>query len=157
MARKTFNEKMNDSMDLPKISVLTDSKMIDRYGGKKLLIAPPIEYDEVMRRIPEGRLTTSVDIRKYLSERHGADETCPLTAGLFMNIVAEASEERGYDETPYWRSLKKGGELNAKYPGGLESQENRLKKEGHEIMSKGKRKFVKDYEKKLHILSQSKF
>ncbi|MFC1947564.1 hypothetical protein ACFLXY_06575 [Chloroflexota bacterium] len=53
--------------------------------------------------------------------------------------------------TPYWRTLKSKGELNEKYPGGLEGQAERLVKEGHAIESdrKGKPKKVKDFEKSL--------
>jgi hypothetical protein len=29
-----------------------------------------------------------------------------------------ANEQRETDKTPYWRTLKASGELNAKYPGG---------------------------------------
>ena len=53
--------------------------------------------------------------------------------------------------TPYWRTLKSGGELNPKYPGGVEDQAVRLKDEGHVVEAgRGKDKMkVKDYEKKL--------
>lgn len=46
----------------------------------------------------------------------GADFTEPITAGIFVSIVAWASYQRSEDETPYWRTLKANGELNAKYP-----------------------------------------
>ena len=32
------------------------------------------------------------------------------------------SYQRSEDETPYWRTLKANGELNAKYPNGIEAQ-----------------------------------
>jgi alkylated DNA nucleotide flippase Atl1 len=53
--------------------------------------------------------------------------------------------------TPYWRTLKTGGELNPKYPGGVQAQSARLRAEGHVIASgKGKKPpKVKDYEKRL--------
>jgi hypothetical protein len=53
--------------------------------------------------------------------------------------------------TPYWRTLKVGGQLNEKYPGGVEAQAARLKVEGHTIeMGKdGKPRRVKDFEKAL--------
>jgi alkylated DNA nucleotide flippase Atl1 len=44
--------------------------------------------------------------------------------------------------TPYWRTLKGTGELNPKYPGGLAEQKRRLRAEGHEIVSRGKRAFA---------------
>ncbi len=43
-------------------------------------------------------------------------------------------------------------ELNAKYPGGVEAQKEKLEAEGHTIIRKGRtniRYFVKDYEKAL--------
>ena len=55
MVRKTYNEKLQDSKDMPKIVVIEDEKSIERYGGKNMLIAPPVEYSEIMSRIPEGK------------------------------------------------------------------------------------------------------
>ena len=51
--------------------------------------------------------------------------------------------------TPYWRTLKAGGELNPKFPGGLEKQAILLTCEGHAIVKKGKRMYVLGFEKKL--------
>lgn len=55
-------------------------------------------------------------IREYFAELSSADFTEPITAGIFVSIVAWASYQRSEDETPYWRTLKANGELNAKYP-----------------------------------------
>ncbi len=53
--------------------------------------------------------------------------------------------------TPYWRTLKVGGALNDKYPGGVVAQARRLKAEGHEIISDkfGNPKRVKGFERCL--------
>lgn len=67
--------------------------------------------------------------------------------------MAHASSERVLDETPYWRTLKKDGELNEKYPEGIDGQKQRLESEGHVIIQKGKRLFVKDYIKYMLDLS----
>lgn len=152
MAKRTFNEKLHDSADLPRISILEDPRAIAQNGGTKLLIAPPIAYDEIMRRVPAGKLITSDRIRAHLATRYDADNTCPLTAGIFINIAAKASRERGTDETAFWRTLKKDGELNEKYPEGIEGQKRLLEMEGHTVVQKGKRYFVKDYEKSLITL-----
>lgn len=149
MARKSFNEKLHDSKDMPKVIEVTDPKAVMRFGGTKMLIAPPLAYDEIMKKLPRGKVLTADYIRDYLAKKHGADYTCPLTAGIFMNIAAKASVERGIDETPYWRTLKKDGELNEKYPGGIDGQKTLLEMEGHTIIQKGKRYFVKDYSDKL--------
>ena len=53
--------------------------------------------------------------------------------------------------TPYWRTVKVGGQLNDKYPGGAEAQSSRLQAEGHTIEPdrNGRPKKVKDFEKAL--------
>jgi len=51
--------------------------------------------------------------------------------------------------TPFWRTLKTGGEVNPKYPGGVKQIAKRLRAEGHKIIAKGRRTLVVDYEKKL--------
>ena len=152
MAKKTYNEKLNDSKDMPKISELTDLKLINRYGGTKLLIAPPLDYDALMRKVPQGQIITTEMLRAYLAKKYGADATCPLTAGIFINIAAHASDERGADPTPFWRTLKAKGELNEKYPGGIDAQKVRLEAEGHTVVQKGKRFFVEGYKEKLFDL-----
>ncbi|MDN5342743.1 MGMT family protein [Oceanotoga sp. DSM 15011] len=148
----TLNEKLNSSDCVNKIVIIEDKKLAKRYGGNKMLIATPIEYDKVMKKIPEGKLTTSVHIREYLAKKNNVDYTCHLTAGIFINLVARASEERKEEKTPFWRTLKKDGELNLKYPGGIDKQRELLEKEGHEIIMKGKKMFVNNYEKALFEL-----
>jgi len=76
-----------------------------------------------------------------------------MVTGIHASISARAADELetvGKKRvTPYWRTLKSGGELNPKYPGGLENLKVRLMAEGHKIVAKGNRLFVADYEKKL--------
>jgi alkylated DNA nucleotide flippase Atl1 len=156
MARKTFQEKLYTNGNLPKIEVVEDPKGAVRLGlepGGKMLIAPAIDYHELMKQVPEGKLVTSELLRTFLATRAGADATCPLTAGIFINVVAHASEERdGVDPVPWWRTLKQKGELNPKYPDGITIQKALLESEGHQIIQKGDRYFVKDYEKNLYSL-----
>jgi hypothetical protein len=157
MPIKNPNQKLHDSKDMPKVEVLTDPKVIARYGGSRMLLAPPLEYDKLMKSIPRGKLTTTVKLREYLAKKHKADFTCPLTCGIFVNIAALASEERGgKDPTPYHRTLKKDGELNEKYPDGFDGHKALLEMEGHTVIQKGKRYFVKDYEQKLFVLGLKK-
>ena len=153
--KKDFNAMLHDSKDMPKFQTITDQSSIEKYGGSKMYFAPPIDYDEVMKRIPYGKLMTVGEIRKYFAKQNQADFTEPITAGIFVSIVAWASEQRTEDKTPYWRTLKAKGELNAKYPGGIEAQKERLEAEGHTIIQKGRkniRYYVEDYEKALFDL-----
>jgi alkylated DNA nucleotide flippase Atl1 len=76
-----------------------------------------------------------------------------MTTGIFAWIAANAAEEQKQngveDITPYWRTLKAGGVLNPKYPGGAERLKKLLEAEGHKIVQKGKKHVVADYEKSL--------
>jgi len=155
MVKKTFNEKLNDSKDMPKMVLINDEKSIERYGGKKMIIAPPLDYNKIMSKIPEGRIITVTEIRNYLAEKYDADFTCPLTAGIFISLAAQASHERSTDKIPYWRTLKKDGELNSKYPRGIEYQKEMLEKEGHTFITRGRKNikyYVENYENKLYNL-----
>ena len=91
-----------------------------------MYFAPPIDYDRAMRRVPRGMVTTVGEIRAFFAREAGADFTEPITAGVFVSIAAWASFQRQADETPYWRTLKAGGELNPKYPGGIEAIDIRI-------------------------------
>ena len=45
-----------------------------------------------------------------------------------------------------WRTLKKHGELNAKFPGGKEAHKKKVESEGHTVYARGKRLFVNNWE-----------
>ncbi|MCI8695384.1 MGMT family protein [uncultured Acetatifactor sp.] len=153
--KKDFNAMLNDSKDMPKIQIITDEKSILKYGGDRMYFAPPMDYDRVMRLVPFGKLLTVGAIREYFARQSGADFTEPITAGIFVSIAAWASFQRTDRRTPYWRTLKAGGELNAKFPGGIEAQKELLEKEGHTVIQKGRtniRYYVRDYEKALFEL-----
>lgn len=150
--RKDFNAMLRDSKDMPKIQIITDQASIKRYGGERMYFAPPMAYDAIMKRVPAGQVITTGNIRDYLARQNGADFTEALSAGCFVSIAAWASHQRqGEAPTPYWRTLKAGGELNPKYPGGVQAQKEKLEAEGHIILTRGRsniKYFVKDYEAK---------
>lgn len=152
---KDFNAMLRDGKDMPKVQTVTDDATIKKYGGARMYFAPPMAYDEVMKRIPRGKVTTVGAIRAYFARQNQADFTEPVTAGLFVSIAAWASEQREEDKTPYWRTLKTGGELNPKYPGGAEAQRAKLEAEGHTILQRGRthiRYVVADYQDVLFPL-----
>jgi len=152
MAKKTYNDKLNSPGNLPKVEDLSDKpEAVRRVGGTKMLIAAPMQYNDIIAKIPEGKIITVDRIRAFLAAKAGADVTCQLTAGIFINICAHASAERDKDRIPWWRTLKAKGELNEKYP---EGQKMLLEAEGHNVIQKGKRWFVSDYEGRLFILSE---
>ena len=154
-AQKDFNAMLHRETDMPRIQIVTDEATIRKYGGERMLLAPPLAYDAAMRQVPFGRLITVGDIRAHFARQNGADFTDPITAGIFVSIAAWASSQRASDETPWWRTLKANGELNPKYPGGAEMQARLLEAEGHRIARRGRtniRYYVEDYERALFSL-----
>ena len=152
-AKKTWAQKLADSKDLPKVVTL-DAAAAKRWGGATLAIPAPRDIDALMRRVPAGRVTTINELRAAVARRHHAGAACPITTGIFSWIAANAAEEAlaaGAEAiTPYWRTLKTGGELNPKYPGGIAGQKRRLTAEGHRFIKKGARTFVRDCDRVLH-------
>lgn len=151
-ARKSWREKLADDKDLPKIIQIAPADRA-RWKGATLVVPAPREVDGLMQKIPKGKLITINELRAALAHRHGAEVGCPITTGIFAWIAAHAAVEalgEGRKRvTPYWRTLKNNGELNPKYPGGIEDIRTKLEAEGHKITQKGKRFFVVDFAKAL--------
>lgn len=147
--KKSWREKLENSKDLPRTAVATE-EMNMSWGVGTFVIPAPLEVDAIMKQVRKGKLITIREIRAALATRHETEFTCPITTGIFAwisaNAAAEALAEGKKRVTPYWRTLKTGGELNPKYPGGVEDQKARLEAEGHNVIKKGKRTFVEDFE-----------
>jgi hypothetical protein len=152
--RISWQEKLADSKYLPKV-IKIEGKMSKRWGRGTCAIPAPVEVDEIMRKVRKGKLITINQIRSIVAKKHKATIGCPITTGIFAWIAANAAEEARAEGkkriTPYWRTLKTGGELNPKYPGGVKAQSAHLREEGHTIEpGKGKKPpKVKDFEKRL--------
>lgn len=150
--KKSWREKLADDNGLPKITVL-DDKVPEKWGRGRCLVPAPREVDALMRKVKPGKLITIACLRSALAAKHAADMACPMATGIFAWIAAHAAEEGALagetKTTPWWRTLKTGGELNPKYPGGLEAAAERLRDEGHTVFQKGKRWFVKNCDKAL--------
>lgn len=150
--KKTWREKLADSKGLPKIGPI-EGRMSKRWGEGTMVIPAPLQVDAQMKKVPRGKLITIDGLRARLAKQHGTTIACPLTTGIFAWMAAHAADEAekggARKVTPYWRVLKSRGELNAKYPGGLVELKHRLEAEGHRVMKKGERCFVRDFEARL--------
>jgi len=150
--KKSWREKLANDKGLPKVGKVT-GKMSQRWGTGTMVIPAPREVDALMKQLPKGRVVTINELRAALARKHKAGFACPITTGIFSWIAAHAADEAATEGakriTPYWRTLKAGGEVNPKYPGGVDALANRLRAEGHQLVTKGKRVLVADYELKL--------
>jgi hypothetical protein len=148
-AKKSWREKLRDSKDLPKVVTIEPGSRAN-WGTGRCLVPAPVDVDAEMRQVRKKSVVTTNELRQILAVKAGADCTCPITTGIFAWIAAHAAQE-AEDEgkskvTPWWRTLKKDGELNPKYPGGIAEQRRRLEAEGHRVVRRGKRSFVEGVE-----------
>jgi hypothetical protein len=150
--KKSWRAKLADSKGLPKKGNI-EGKLSKRWGEGTMVIPAPIEVDAAMKKVRRGKLTTIDAIRKALAAKHGTTIACPITTGIFAWIAAHAADEAETEGkrriTPYWRTLKTGGELNPKYPGGIANIRARLRAEGHHVVKKGNRYFVEELDAAL--------
>jgi len=107
----------------------------DRRGH--MLVPTPLLLAAELRRVPRGRLITPAILRARLARRAGADFTCPMTTGIFLNILAGAAEEAlaagRRPVAPYWRVVDDAGRLPPKFPPGQARQAAHLRAEGHSV------------------------
>lgn len=149
---KSWREKLAGYKNLPSVKPIPEAMRKTR-GAGTIVTPSPGEVEAAMRAVPEGRLATVFGIGEGVARQHGTTIGCTVTTAIFASMVAQAAREDEIsgksDVTPYWRTLKANGELNAKYPGGIENLMNRLEAEGHVVVQRGKRFLVEDFEQKI--------
>ena len=151
--KTSWQEKLASSKDLPKLAKF--NKKPKSWPAGTYIIPAPVEVDEVMKKVRKGKLITINEIRAILAKKHKADYACPITTGIFSWIAANAAAEQANEGrkriTPYWRTLKTGGILNEKYPGGIKGLKKHLEIEGYKVVRKGKSKhfMVEGFEKSI--------
>ena len=150
--KKSWKDKLNNDKDLPRI-VPIEGRLSKKWGTGTCVIPSPKEVNQLMKKIPKGKLVTINQIRETLAKKHKATIGCPITTGIFARIAAgvagEEAKEGKKNITPYWRTLKQGGVINEKYPGGVKAQKDLLEKEGHKVKQKGKKYVVVNFKNHL--------
>lgn len=131
---KTWSEKI--SSDKPHEVKKNEKGFADITPGSTMLIATPKIVDDYVRQIPKGKEVTLQTMRKDLATEYNADYTCPVTAGIFLRIVAEAAHEQ-YTKgkplskiTPFWRIVDEKSTIGKKVSFGSDFIEKQRKKEG---------------------------
>ena len=106
---KTWNDKLTDGK--PHHVKKLDKKFVDIPENSMMLVAIPQIFEDYIRAIPYGKSVSLKEIRSDLAREYIADHTCPVTTGMFVRIVAEATYEQflqGVPEeqlTPVWRVI----------------------------------------------------
>ena len=91
-----------------------------------MLIASPPIIDEYVKSIDYGKFVEPIKMRDDLAKQYQADKTCPVTTGIFLRIISEASYEE-YDNgidldaiTPFWRMVNPYTKLACKLACGID-------------------------------------
>jgi hypothetical protein len=91
-----------------------------------MLISSPEEIGRWIGTIPRGETRTILRMRSDLARCAGADAMCPVTASIYLRIVAECAL-RALDEgqaldtvTPFWRVIAPSDRIAAKLSCGTE-------------------------------------
>lgn len=84
--RKTWEEKLNDAKDLPKVVQLR-GKAKQRWHANTLAIASPREIFSFIRQVPEGSVATIADLQSAGAKKHAAELGCPLTTGSLFGLL----------------------------------------------------------------------
>ena len=80
---------------------ILEKNFSDLKAGQKMLISSPEKIAEYIKNIPEGIHKTSKEMRLDLAKVMGADNSCPVSTGIFLR---KAIEEHG-KEIPFWRLI----------------------------------------------------
>ncbi len=89
----------------------------DMKVGQKMLISSPKSIAKFIKQIPFGKQSNIRNMRFYLAKRANADNTCPLTTGIFLRIAIEASLEEAKSKTPnlpFWRLINQNSPISKK-------------------------------------------
>ena len=96
-----------------------EKNFADLKAGEKMLISSPKSIANYIAKIPFGTEKSVKLMRRELAENDNADNTCPLTCGIFLRIVIEASIEQSNGakpDLPFWRVLDRNSSLIKKLP-----------------------------------------
>jgi hypothetical protein len=113
--KTTATEKYNKPYT--EVVKILDKGFSDMDKGQKMLISSPKSIAAYIQKIPRGEQRTIKQLRAGLAKEANADNTCPLTTGIFLRIAVEASleeQQAGRENKlclPFWRLLSEDSRL----------------------------------------------
>jgi alkylated DNA nucleotide flippase Atl1 len=146
-------------------SIVQIAPQLERFFGTSGRMLKPCAATvaALVAQIPAGHVVTTDVLRRKLADQFKVEVTCPYDTKMALLGIANDSSlnesglnHAGLNESgnktdqhvPYWRVIKANGELNPKYPGGLEAHAALLRSEGFSVDSAGKAK-LKAFKDKL--------
>ena len=101
---------------------ILDKGFSDISAGEKMLISSPEKISEFIFKIPKGSYLSIKELRRELALKAGADNTCPVTTGIFLRMAIEQNKDDV--NFPYWRVIDEKHSVVKK----LKLDENQIKK-----------------------------
>lgn len=95
-------------------------------AGSTMLISSPGDIAAYVAKIPRGETRTILRLRNEMARKAGAQSMCPVTAAIYLRVVAEVSlrdlsEGKPMDQVvPFWRVVTPGTKLAEKLSCGPE-------------------------------------
>jgi hypothetical protein len=114
-------------------------------GAGKMLLPCPATVAAQIRRIPEHQLMSKDLLQAKLAEQFKVQVTCPFATKKALQAIAQDARQA----VPYWRVIKKNGELFSYFPGGVEGHANCLRQEGFTIDTTGKVPRIQHFKERL--------
>ena len=87
-----------------------EKKFADMKAGDRMYISSPEEIKSFIINIPRGTSKSIKEMRLDIANTKGADNTCPVTTGIFLRMVIEDNIEK----FPYWRIIDQNHSLVTK-------------------------------------------
>jgi len=112
-ATEKFNKKYTE------VVKTIEKNFADLKAGEKMLISSPRSIANYVAKIPYGTEKSVKLMRRELAKDANADNTCPLTCGIFLRIAVEASLEQSNGakpDLPFWRVIDRNSPLIKKLP-----------------------------------------
>ncbi|HEX5105381.1 MAG TPA: hypothetical protein VFV87_16295 [Pirellulaceae bacterium] len=151
MKHKTYAQRLKAMRPDTRVEKLTGFRA--RFGSGTIAIPAASEVEEIMRKVPKGKLITTKGIQEIVARRHGATMGCPIITGVGIWLVSHVAYEQlkagKKNVVPFWRTIKNSGDIAPNCPGSRNEVKKLLQKDGHKVVVRGKRYRVIDYKQAL--------
>ena len=110
-ATEKFNKKYTE------VVKTIEKNFADLKAGEKMLISSPKSIANYIAKIPFGTEKSVKLMRRELADNANADNTCPLTCGIYLRIAIEASIEQSIGakpDLPFWRVINSRSPITKK-------------------------------------------
>ena len=87
---------------------ILEKNFSDMKAGDKMLIASPEMITSYISKIPKGETVTPRQMRLDLAKQHHADNSCPVSTGIFLRMAIKQSLDRQQLKPasfPFWRII----------------------------------------------------